>query len=135
MAEHRNPVQPGTEDNGHRDETAFGKHNVRTDFAHQAGGLERTGDYPEGIGEVLPVVITAELAALYRVVGDPFHGAHLRRFHAVFRADVVDFISGFLQPGNQRQVRRNVPQGSAAGQYNLLQNNTSISSDRIHGSQ
>ena len=126
MAEHRNPVQPGAEDHRYRDEAALGEHHVRFDFAHQPGGLEGACDHPEGIGKVLPVVITAEFAALHRVIGHPVHGAHLRRFHSVLRTDIVDFVPGFLQPGNQRQVRRHMAQGSAAGQNDFLQKNTPV---------
>ena len=120
MAEDGDPVQPGAEHHGNGHKAALGENHVRFDLSHQVRGLEGAGDHAEGIGKILPGKITAQLAAFYRVIGDARNGAHLRRFHAVLRADVMDLIAFFLKAGDQRQVRRHMAQGAAAGQNDLL---------------
>ena len=86
-------MQPRTEHDRNSDESALAEANIRFNFAHEVRGLERPRGDAEGVSEILPVEVAAELAGLHPVVDDTGDIAELLGFHAVFRADVVDFVA------------------------------------------
>ena len=121
MADHGHAVQLRPVHHGHRHKATLGKNHVRFDFVDDAGRLAHALDHAEGVGKVFDVKVAAQLAHRYGVEADTFHLADQCFFHAVGRADVVNFPSVSLQAGDQRQVRRDMPGGSAAGENDFLQ--------------
>ncbi len=116
MAHHRDAVQPRAEHHRHGHKAALGEAHIGLDLAHQTGGLHRTREDAEGVGEVLPVEIATQLAGFDRVIGQAVDGGELLRLHALFRADVVDLIALFQQMGQQRQIRGDVTHRAAASE-------------------
>ena len=132
MADRGHMAHPRAHHHGHADEAALGEHHVGLDFSHQRDAFRRPGDDLEGVGKILQTEIAAQLAAFHRVIGNARNGGDHLMLDAVLRADVMDFIPCFLQPGDQAQVRGHVPRCAAAGQYDpLYHGTTSVSVIRI----
>ena len=121
MGDHRHAVQLRAVDHRHRHEAALGEHHVGLQPSDDARGLAHALDHAEGVGKVLPVEVPAQLAHGHRVKGDAGHAGYQRFLGAGLRADVVNLPSVGQQPGDQRQVRRDVARGAAARENDLLQ--------------
>ena len=100
VAEDGHMMHPCAEDHRHSHEAALAEYHVRLNFPDDVGGLKGSGNDPERVGEVLPGKITAQLAALHRMIGDTGNGSHLVPLHAFFRANIVNLIPTFLQVRN-----------------------------------
>ena len=108
-------MQPRTEHDRHGDESALAETNVRFNFAHEVRGLERPRGDAEGVSEILPVEVATELAGLDAVVDDAGDIAELLGFHAVFRADVVDFVAGGEEVRQEGEVGGHMTHRAPAG--------------------
>ena len=115
-------MQPRAEHDRHGDESALAEANVRFNFAHEVRGLERPRGDAEGVSEILPVEVAAELAGLHPVVDDAGDVAEFLGFHAVFRADVVHFVAGGEEVRQEREVGGDVTHRAPAGKddFSLL---------------
>ena len=108
-------MQPRAEHDRHGDESALAEANVRFNFAHEVRGLERARGDAEGVSEILPVEVAAELSGLDAVVDDAGDIAEFLGFHAVFRADVVDFVAGGEEVRQEGEVGGDVTHRAPAG--------------------
>ena len=121
MADHGHAVQLRTVNHGYRYEAALGEYHIGFDRVNDSRRLPNAVDHAKGIGKVFRVKITAQLAYRDGVEGDALHLGDQLLLGAVGRADVMDFPSVGLQAWNQRQVRRDMPGGSAAGENDFFQ--------------
>ena len=108
-------AQRAAEHDGHADKTALGEDDVGLELADDAKGLHGASDYPERVGEVAQIKVTAQFAGLHSVIGHTVHRLDERAFDAVLGADVVDLPSIFQQVRNQRLVGGDVAGRAATG--------------------
>ena len=106
---------------GYGYEPALGEQDVWADRAEKLPRFGKALEHAEGIGEVLPVEVPAELAGGNTVIGDPLSG-HERLLDAFIGADIFDVEAGLPKTGKQGDVGRNVSGGAAAGQNDLFHN-------------
>ena len=109
----------GCHDYRDRDEAALGEDDVGLQPFHQGRRFGEAFDDPEGVGEILPVKVTAEFSGGNAVVGDVL-GFDELFLDAVGGADVGDSIACGAQTGQQGNVRRYVTGSAAAGEYNMF---------------
>ena len=92
MAQHGHAVQPCAHNHRHGYEPALGEAHVGLEPAHQVRALERAGNHAEGIGEVLPVKVAAQLAGFDHMIGHARQIAYHAVLDAILRADVVHLV-------------------------------------------
>ena len=73
------------------DKSAFGKYHIRLQFFQNFFCFGKALDHTEGIGEVLPVKITAQFSGGDTVIGDP-HLLNQFFFNPVIGTDIIYFI-------------------------------------------
>ena len=125
MNDYRNPAVFCREDDRDRYETAFRKHNVRTNFFHQFSCFKDALHHTKGIRQILGVDIPAQFPGRYSIIGDSL-GLNQALFNSVVGTDVGNLVSQFLQAWNQGYIRSYMTGGTAACENDVLHQLASI---------
>ena len=112
---HRHAADGRAEDDRNADKAALGEHDIRLQPADDADALERARDDAEGIGEVFPIEIAAQLAGADRVIGYALHRLNQCALDAVLCADIVNIPALLEQMGDERLIGRDMTGRATAG--------------------
>ena len=88
--------------------------------------LESSRDHAEGIGEILQIKVTAQLARAHSVIGYALHRLDECALDTCLSTDVVNLPPFLLKQRDERLIRGNVSGSAAAGENDALHKKTSL---------